>query len=384
MGANLNRRQRVAAIATACVAAGIVVAVIALAGGGGGESDAGASTAAATTTTPVLEAGELERLADGVILAGFDGSGSDADVVRDVADHPYGGVLVRRSNWDGEKEGANLIAAIRKAGSRDGAKPPLIAVNQEGGPYRALPDLPPKKREIEIGDNGDPKLAAKWMEESAKALRGAGFDLDLAPVADVATLDSPIADRAFSDDPVVAAEMTAAAVKACEDTGIACAPAHFPGLGGATQDTDAGPASVGLDAGTLATRDLIPFRAAFRADAPAVVVSSAFYTAYDPVTPASLTSAIATDLLRDDEKFEGAAISDDLASGAIRAVATPADAAPEALAAGIDLVQVGDPAVVGEVRKGIVDAVREGSLSEERLREAAGRVEALRKELVGG
>ncbi|MFN8151412.1 MAG: glycoside hydrolase family 3 N-terminal domain-containing protein [Solirubrobacterales bacterium] len=383
MGANLNRRQRIAAIVTACAAVGIIVAVIALASGGEGQGDAGDSTVAATSTTAVLGAAELEQLADGVILAGFDGSDPGADIVGDVAEHPYGGVLVQGSNWDGSKGGSKLIAAIREAGSGEGADPPLIAVAQEGGPYRALDDLPPGEREIEIGDAGDPELAAKWMEEAAKALRDDGFDLDLAPVADVATLDSPIADRAFSDDPAVAAQMTEAAVGACEDAGIACAPSHFPGLGGATQDTDAGPASVGLDAGTLADRDLLPFRAAFRAGAPAVVVSSAFYSAYDPVTPASLTEAIATDLLRDELKFKGVAISDDLASGAIRAVATPGDAAPRALAAGIDLVQVSDPGAVGAVRKGIVDAVRDGSLTEERLREAAGRVAALRKQLDG-
>lgn len=383
MGANLNRRQRIAAIATACVAVGIIVAVVALASGGEGESDAGDPTVATTSTTAVLGAGELDQLADGVILAGFEGSDPGADIVGDVAEHPYGGVLVQGSNWDGSKGGSKLIAAIREAGSGEGADPPLIAVAQEGGPYRALDDLPPGEREIEIGDAGDPELAAKWMEEATKALRDDGFDLDLAPVADVATLDSPIADRAFSDDPAVAAQMTEAAVGACEDAGIACAPSHFPGLGGATQDTDAGPASVGLDAGTLAERDLLPFRAAFRAGAPAVVVSSAFYSAYDPVTPASLTEAIATDLLRDEVKFKGVAISDDLASGAIRAVATPGDAAPRALAAGIDLVQVSDPGAVGAVRKGIVDAVRDGSLTEERLREAAGRVAALRKQLDG-
>lgn len=383
MGTNLNRRQRIAAIATGCVAVGIIIAVIALAGGGESEDGDGDATVATTSTTAVLGAGELEQLADGVILAGFDGSDPGADIVGDVGDHAYGGVLVQESNWDGSKVGSKLIASIRDAGSKDGADPPLIAVAQEGGPYRALSDLPPGKREIEIGDTGDPRLATKWMEEAAKALHDGGFDLDLAPVADVATLDSPIADRAFSDDPAVAAQMTEAAVDACEDAGIACAPSHFPGLGGATQDTDAGPSSVGLDAATLADRDLLPFRAAFQAGAPAVVVSSAFYSAYDPVTPASLTEAIATDLLRDEVKFEGVAISDDLASGAIRAVATPGDAAPRALAAGIDLVQVSDPGAVGAARKGIVDAVRDGSLGEERLREAAGRVEALRKELDG-
>ncbi len=301
-----------------------------------------------------------------MILAGFEGSDPGAEIVGEVGDHALGGVLVQSENWAGAGPGKKLVSAIRDAGSKDDRDPPLIAVAQEGGNYRALPDLPPDEREIEIGDAGDPKRAAEWMEGSAKALRDAGFTLDLAPIADVATLDSPIADRAFSDDPGVAAEMTAAAVEACADVGIACAPAHFPGLGGASQNTDAGPASVGLDAGTLSGRDLVPFAAAFEAGAPAVVISSAFYTAYDPVTPASLTPAIATDLLREEAGFEGVAISDDLSSGAIEAVNTPGDAAVKAIAAGVDLVQVGDPSAVEDVRKALTAAVEDGSLSVDR------------------
>ena len=61
----------------------------------------------------------------------------------------------------------------------------------------------------------------------------AGFDLNLFPVSDVATLDSPLAGRAFSDDPVQVAALTEEAIQGCEDAGLACAPLHFPGLGGA-------------------------------------------------------------------------------------------------------------------------------------------------------
>ena len=97
------------------------------------------------------------------------------------------------------------------------------------------------------------------------------------PVADVASVTSPIAERTFSDDPESAAEMTAAFVRGCEREKLACAPSHFPGLGAATQDTDVGPASVGLDQATLESRDLVPFVAAFRAGENGVVVPQVDY-----------------------------------------------------------------------------------------------------------
>jgi beta-N-acetylhexosaminidase len=195
----------------------------------------------------------------------------------------------------------------------------------------------------------------------------------------VATLDSAVADRAFSDDPVIAAQLTAAAVRGCRSAGLAPAVLHFPGLGAASQDTSQGPATVSLDAGTLSSRDLEAFRAAFSERAPAVVLSLAFYAAYDPVTPAALAEPVATDLLRDELGFEGVAITDDLGSGAVRSSDNVPKAAVRALAAGADLLQIGDPADQAGVHEAIVDAVAEGELSEERLAEAAGRVLELKR-----
>jgi beta-N-acetylhexosaminidase len=166
--------------------------------------------------------------------------------------------------------------------------------------------------------------------------------------------------------------------------GVACAVGHFPGLGAAAQSTDAGPASVGLDPATLASRDLPPFVAAFEAGAPATVVSHGLYTAYDPVTPASLSPEIVSGLLRDELGYEGAAISDDIGAGAISAVTDPGSAAVEALNAGIDLVQVADPADVGDVREALAAALASGELDEARLEEAAARVSRIGVRPPGG
>lgn len=259
-------RRRTSAVALAVA----VFALLWILLSGGGDDEAGSKGEAtdpqappSTTTASEPSAGpagglSTEELVDQVILAGIEGSDPSSDAIADLGTQQLGGVLIGSANWNGAGPGAKLIAAIRQAASKDGAIPPLIATDQEGGAYRTLTDLPPQQREIEIGDRGDPRLAERWGEDGGRALAGAGIDLNLAPVADVATLDSPIADRAFSDDPAVAAQMTAAAVAGCRDAGIACAVSHFPGLGAASQDTDQGPASVGLDPATLRSRDLAP------------------------------------------------------------------------------------------------------------------------------
>ena len=372
-------RRRAGAVALAAAAVALVWLLLS----GGGDPDVPEDPFPPPQTTtravdddapePELDAA-TEHLVESVMLVGFEGTDAQA-IVEDLDRNPYGALLIGTSNWAGKGEGAKLIEAIRKAG---GSRAPLIVTDQEGGVYRSLPDLPPPEREIEIGDRGKPELAEEWGESGAKALADAGIDLNLAPVADVATLDSAIADRAFSDDPAVAADMTAAAVEGCEKGGVACAVAHFPGLGAAAQSTDAGPASIGLDVTTLRARDVLPFEAAFAAGAPATVVSHGLYVAYDPVTPASLSRAITTDLLRDELGFEGVAISDDIGAGAIGAVSDPGSAAVDAVNAGIDLVQVADPRDVVPVRQALEAAVESGELSVERLQEAADRVAELR------
>ncbi len=172
--------------------------------------------------------------------------------------------------------------------------------------------------------------------------------------------------------------MTAAAVEGCERGGVACAVGPLPGPRRRRAEHRR---RAGRRSGSTPPRSrlatCVPFRAAFEAGVPATVVSHGLYTAYDPVTPASLSPAIATGLLRDELGFEGVAISDDIGAGAISAVTDPGSAAVEALNAGIDLVQVADPADVEPVRKALEAAVASGELSPERLQEAADRVAEL-------
>ena len=365
----------------AIAAAAIVLALVLFTGGDDGESDA--EPAATAELSPETSAAIAEmtpgELADQVLLLGFEGTDGSAEFIQQVRARQLGGVLVGAQNWIDSATGTALVGAIRAAGRENGRIPPLLTGQQEGGKYRAFADLPPEQTELEIGDAGSVEGAEDWARETAEALRSAGFDLNLFPVADVATLDSPIADRAFSDDPAETAAMTAAAAGGCRQAGLACAALHFPGLGGASEDTDLGPATVGLDAATLEARDLPPFSAAFAEQMPAVVLSLAFYVAYDPVTPAALSEPVATGLLRDQLGFEGVAITDDLGAGAVRSGNSVPKAAVAALAAGADLLRIDAAEDQIGVQAAILAALDDGELSEERLEQAAGRVLELKR-----
>ena len=232
-----------------------------------------------------------------------------------------------------------------------------MTVAQEGGPDRELPDMPPSRTELDVGEVADPDDAEAWATEAATALRRAGFDLDLFPVADVASLGSPLGRTRLLRRPGDGHGPDLGGTARLREGGIACAALHFPGLGAASENTNQAPATVGLSAGELANRDLAPFVVAFGQGMPAVVLSHAFYAAYDSVTPASLSEEIATDLLRDELGFEGVAITDDLGAGAVRFGSSIPKAAVTALAAGSDLIRIDDPDEADAAVEAIENAV---------------------------
>ncbi len=371
----------IAIVAAVVATAAIYLLVIRDDSGGGGHERTRANNEVPQAVESLVGDLTTEQKVDGILLVGFDGTDSTAPFLETLRTNPPGGILVRGANWLDSVQGTALVTELDAAAAESGDTPPLIATRQEGGEYRSLVDMPPESRQLDIGDVGDPEVAQASARETGEALRDAGFDMNLAPVADIATLDSPIADRSYSDDSVITTQMTAAAVRGCAEAEIACVARHFPGLGAASGSTDDGPASVSLDTATLASRDLAPFEAAIDEGVPAVMLSHAFYTAYDPVTPASLSPEVATRLLRDELGFTGVAITDDLVTGAIRATTGVEPAAIAAVNAGADMLLIETPGEEAGVREALVAAVESGQIPTERIDQAVGRVLGLKQTL---
>lgn len=374
---NWDERLRRAALA------GIVVFALLLAGisillqrsGGDDESEP------APVQAPERVKRELGRLApaqkaDAVVISGFATADAAAELARQSE---VGGILVGPEDWFSSFKGRTLLSRLRAQSAAGGRTPPLVVGIQEGGAYRSYPSLPPALGQREVAATGIPAEAAEWAEQTGRAMGKAGFDLNLAPIADVATLDSPLSDRAFSDDPVIVTAMTGAAARGCRLSGMACAMPYFPGLGAASQSTLEGPATIGLDQESLRVRDLAPFRAAIKEGVPALVLSLGLYAAYDPVTPGALSPSVATGLLRDELGFKGVAIADDLSTGVAATNLSAPEAAVQAIAAGSDMVVVSDPGEAIVARRAIAQAARSGAIPAERLEQAAARALSLRQ-----
>jgi beta-N-acetylhexosaminidase len=220
----------------------------------------------------------------------------------------------------------------------------FIAADQEGGEVQRLRGpgfsaIPSAVAQGQLVPGVLQRDAGGW----GRQLKRAGINLDLAPVMDVvppgtASLNQPIGTlmREFGSAPGTVAAHGVAFIKGMRQAGVATTAKHFPGLGRVTGNTD-------LTAGvtdTVTTPDdpyLRSFRAAVGAGVPFVMVSLASYPRIDPDHLAVFSSRVMR-LLRQQLRFGGVIISDDMGAAAAVASVSPAGRATGFLAAGGDMV----------------------------------------------
>ncbi|MFL5782766.1 MAG: glycoside hydrolase family 3 N-terminal domain-containing protein [Thermoleophilaceae bacterium] len=321
----------------------------------------------------------LERKVAQLMLVGFSGTDANASFLSKLKELELGGVALDRRNYIGRTELGALTDAIRNAAAGRDRQPPFVVAQQEGGDFSAFPDLPPGSAPGELGDPSDGAVAARL---TAKFLKRLGLNGVLAPDVDVGAGGADqLGPRAFSDDPHEVSAYGAAVVSAFRKARMLTAPSHFPGIGAATESTDEGPTSVGLDMAALGRRDLTPFRAAIKAGAPAVLVGHAAYAPDSFVVPASLSHEIETNLLRGGLGFRGIAITDDLDAGAIVAGNTVPKAAVQAVQAGADMVWISGPKDWEPAYQALLAAARSRQISPVRLNSAVARIVTVKREL---
>jgi beta-N-acetylhexosaminidase len=338
------------------------------------------------TVGEIAEARELvagwtpEQLAGQVIVGRFHGTDPE-EPARMVRELHLAGVSVTTDNIADAEQVRAMTAAIAEAAADDGRDfPPVIGVDQEGGYVSHLRGIAtefPHFQSAGLAVAADSRLGRRVTRAAALTtgleLRGLGFTWVFAPVADVTigAADPTIGARSPSEDPAVAAQAIGAAIKGYDDAGIVSTVKHFPGHGTATTDSHDTLPVVDASLAEIEGHDLPPFVSAIAHRAPAVMLSHLDLTAIAPDVPASMAPEV-YDLLRDDLGFEGVAITDSLGMGAVGGRPTPA---LQALRAGADLLLM--PVDTAETHRIVVEAIRTGGVSRERVEEAAARVVAV-------
>lgn len=291
--------------------------------------------------------------------------------------YPVGGLVYFKQNILDEEQIKTMIA-----NSRSYSKYPLfIGVDEEGGSLVAriannegfsvekVPDMQT------IGASEDYEAAYQAGRTIGSYLSELGFDMDFAPVADVLTNpnNTVIGKRSFGPDAKVDAQMAAQVVKGLKEYNIKAVLKHFPGHGGTDGDSHEAAVTNGRTLAQLEETEFLPFVSGIQAGAKFVMVG---HISLPEVTgdsiPATLSPAIIGGLLRERLGFDGIVITDSMSMGAITNYYTPAEAAVKVIQAGGDMILM--PADFEQAYEGVLDAVRDGTLSEERINESVYRI----------
>jgi beta-N-acetylhexosaminidase len=375
-------RRRQGAVLGAAALAFLVGAVL----GAGGDDEASAPAERAATPAPAereraareaVDRLPLTRQVGRLVVLRFAGITAPGYVREVLGEGRAAGAILFRDNLTGPEQTKRLTEQLTRGADR--THPPLICVDQEGGEVRILPWLPPERSAPEQGAAGTERADAA---AAARGLRDAGINVSLAPVADVASVQgAALAGRAFSTGFEQAADSVAESVRGWQDGNVAATVKHFPGLGGATVNTDDGPATIARGAAQIRQEDLLPFRAAIEAGAPLVMAGHAVYPAIDPDRIASQSQPVVEGLLRDELGFDGVVITDSTEAAAVQAVTLPAEAAVRNIRAGVDIVLTTGRGSYIQVYRALLAEARRDREFRERVRESAARVIALQAAL---
>ena len=226
----------------------------------------------------------------------------------------------------------------------------------------------------EIGATGDAQNAYEAGVTIGSYLKGLGFNLDFAPVADVLINadNTTIGDRSFGTDAGVVAQMVPSLVTGIEEEGVSSCLKHFPGLGDTTEDTHNGMVITERTLEDFQTVEFPVFKAGIDAGADFVMVSHVSAPALTgDNTPASLSGTV-IGILRNDLGFDGIVITDALNMTAITDYYTAEEAAVKAIQGGADMLLM--PEDFKAAYTGLLQAVQEGTISEERINESLRRI----------
>lgn len=303
-------------------------------------------------------------------------------VKAELQQYHLGGVILFAENFIDIEQTVTLTMDLQQSA---GTIPLLIAVDQEGGRVNRFhfgTDLP-----------GNMALGASRKVDNAyiagnilgKELAALGINTNLAPVVDInSNQDNPVIGiRSFGADGQRVAKMGAAYIQGLHTGGVMAVVKHFPGHGDTSLDSHLGLPIVLYDKSRLSELEIQTFRENLSA-ADMVMAAHIAFPALDDTKviskkdgqlvflPASLSHKILTDLLRESLRYDGVIITDALEMKAITEHFGPEKAVVEALQAGADILLM--PSDLPKAHAGVLEAVKMGAISEERINESVKRI----------
>lgn len=325
-------------------------------------------TAAEINSELFLAKMSLEQKVGQLFIVGFPQTRLDQKLSQHIQKNKFGSFLLFKRNLIHPKQILELNQSLSLLSQQTTGLIPVLAIDQEGGFVNRLPLRPPTPHAVSIGISNSPELSSSYGNEIGKILSALGFNMNLAPVLDLAHYrkKSFIGVRSFGADPQQVSALGSAYSSGLIKNFVVPTAKHFPGLGDSAQDPHLTSVIRQDSAKVLLERDLLPFKTFSQLEGEkAIMLSHMIYTHLDSQnTPASFSSEIIQRWLRQELAFDGVVITDDLHMKASTLSHTVSEGAIKALEAGVDMIMLSWS--FSEQEKTVADvlqAYKEGRLS---------------------
>lgn len=319
-----------------------------------------------------------------LIMAGMDGTEVDEAAKELIRSYNVGGLIFYSNNMKDAKEALQLFNNLKEINVQQKSGIPLfMSVDEEGGKVSRMPPtlkkIPSAKK---VGDTKNKQLATQIGNVIGDQLQSFGLNMDYAPVLDVNSnpKNPVIGDRAYGNEINIVSQMGIAVMKGLQQRNIIPVVKHFPGHGDTSVDSHIGLPIVNHNIERLRQLELVPFKQAIAEGADAVMIAHILMPKIDKSAPASFSSIIIHDLLREELGFAGVVISDDMTMGAITEHYDMGEAAVKFIQAGGNVVLVGHGMEnIQSVAKALTDAVQQGEITPQMLDERVTQVLQLKQ-----
>jgi len=325
----------------------------------------------------------LEQKVGQLAIIGLEGKSMDKSTESFIQNYHVGGFILFKDNITSANQTLKLLNQLKAANEAVPDSVPLwLSVDQEGGKVNRLPsefDKTPTARQIASKQN--PKYTEAIGSSLGLKIGSLGFNMDFAPVLDInSNPDNPvIGDRSFGSDAESVSLHGLAMMEGITSQGVAAVAKHFPGHGDTSVDSHKGLPVVNKSLNELKNFELLPFEEAIKKDVDAIMVGHLLMKKLDAENPASISPAVITGLLREQLGYDGVIITDDMTMKGLTGGISVGKAAVEAILAGGDILLVcHEYKLQQEALDAVMESVKDGVISQERLDESVYRVLSLK------
>jgi beta-N-acetylhexosaminidase len=296
----------------------------------------------------------------------------------------YGGIILFDHNLVDEDQTQVFIKELQTHAIVNSGIPLLMSVDQEGGLVNRLGSVtnykPMRHSARTIGRVFDyaPERASKIVDKVtgniAKKMRHLGFNMNMAPVLDLTNdKNSYIYSRSYGSDPEKVTEISQKYINIMHAHGIVTTGKHFPNLGHTVVDSHVGLPVINKTLNELKRHEFKPFKSLSNR-LGAIMVGHVMVPKVDPKYPASISTKL-IGALRNDLKFDGVVITDDIKMGALSKRYTPHETVLRAVFAGADMIIMAwDVEKQLAAASAIEKAVRKGVISEGKINQSVRRI----------